>query len=498
MGRYLRGAETNVRVFNVIVVVEIQLMLYLWRKMMILFIRFLWSIHGAIAMVWICLSDAYTSCPDGLGKQIQAFLLPILIPRIKQFTRLHNRYDLNIRGVFMHVCETLLSPFDRLEIAIGKWGGRLLWGGRQLYEYSRLAKEGNIRLLVLKRRWFSSRPSCELIEVDLDEAPPFEAISYHWGRKPPSIPINVNGALILVTSAIDELLWYRTSIFTSHCFWIDAICINQTDSDEKGTQIPMMTRIYGQVTRVVVWLGAPESRKDTRITHKMIRALNWPEIFASTTQLLPGLFGNEKDAFVAVGKLFSHPWFERIWIVQEVAAGKTVHVMYHGICMGWEDLVVDANRLSHNPELRAFLLHHKLLNTSGSNSSTRKNGQNIIVNVLEEIHWAHLEFLNTLRVSTQGGKILPLAALLVATFPCKATHAKDKIFALLGIAGDAQQLTSSLNYEDEFEQIFLRATAFVVSTTSWFHLLSAAGRGYNSWSGKKTVKTCREATVMGA
>ena len=219
MGRYLRGAETDMRLFNAMALVEIQLMLYFGPKMMILFLGFLWSIHGAIAMVWICLWDAYTSCPDGLGKRIQAFLLPILIPRIKQFTRLHNRYDLNIRGVFMHVCETLLSPFDRLEIAIGKWGGR------QLNEYSRLRKKGSIRLLVLKKRWFFSRPSCELIEVGLNEAPPFEAISYHWGRKPPSIPINVNGAFILVTSAIDELLWYRRSIFTSHCFWISVSII---------------------------------------------------------------------------------------------------------------------------------------------------------------------------------------------------------------------------------------------------------------------------------
>jgi hypothetical protein len=93
-----------------------------------------------------------------------------------------------------------------------------------------------------------------------------------------------------------------------------------------------------------------------------------------------------------------------------------------------------------------------------------------------------------LRVSTQGGKILPLAVLLVATFPCKATFPKDKIFALLGIAGDAQQLTSSLDYEDEWEQVFLRATAFVLSTTSWFHLLSAAGRGYDSWTGKEPSK----------
>lgn len=145
MGRYLRGAETDMRLFNTMAVVEIQLMLYFGPKMMFLFIGFLWSIHGAIAMVCIWLSDAYTSCPDKLGKQIKAFLLPILMPRIKQLIRLHNRYDLNIRGVFMHVCETILSPFNRLEIAIGKWGGR------QLYEYSQLKKRGKYQAFSIEK-----------------------------------------------------------------------------------------------------------------------------------------------------------------------------------------------------------------------------------------------------------------------------------------------------------------------------------------------------------
>lgn len=239
MGRYLRGAETDMGLFNTMAVLEIQLMLYFGPKIIVHFIGYLWSIHSAIAMVCICLLDAYTSCPDGLGKRIEAFLFPILIPRIKQLTLLHNRYDLNIRGIFMHVCETLVSRFDRLEIAIGKWGRT------ERYEYSPLKKPRNIRLLVMKGRWFFSRPSCELVEVPLDEAPPFEAISYTWGLRPPSIPINVDGALILVTSAIDELLWYRRSIFTTHRFWIDAICIDQANMDEKSSQIPMMTEIYG-------------------------------------------------------------------------------------------------------------------------------------------------------------------------------------------------------------------------------------------------------------
>ena len=458
-------------------IVELQLMLYFGPTVITLLVGLLWPIRGLIAMVLISLVDASATCPDGLGKQLAAILLPLLIPRVKKLTQLHNRYDLNIRGLFMHVCETLVASFDRWEISIGKRRRA------QLYEYSELKTPGNIRLLKLKKRSLFCQPSCELIEVPLDESPPFEAISYNWGVKPPSTPIDVDGALVLVTATIDELLWYRRSIFTSHLFWIDGICINQNDPDEKSSQLPMMAKIYGRAARVVVWLGAPESRKDTHIVRKMIRALNWPEIIISTTALLPSLFGNEKEAFIAVGKLFSHPWFERIWIVQEVAAGKIVHVMYHGICIDWEVLVAAANRLGHNTELKTLLLRHNLPKATASNTSDYESRQDTTVNIVDQIHWPHLEFLTNIRRSTQMGKMLPLSLHLVATRGCKATDPRDKIFGLLGIAEDGPKFPPSC--KDDVDQVFLKATAFVLSTKEWFLLLSTAGRGYGSWNGKK-------------
>ena len=40
-----------------------------------------------------------------------------------------------------------------------------------------------------------------------------------------------------------------------HKIWIDALCINQDDREEKAEQIPCMSAIYGRAERVVVWLG---------------------------------------------------------------------------------------------------------------------------------------------------------------------------------------------------------------------------------------------------
>lgn len=39
--------------------------------------------------------------------------------------------------------------------------------------------------------------------------------------------------------------------------WIDAICIDQSDSTEKATQVPLMSEIYRQALQVNVWLGVP-------------------------------------------------------------------------------------------------------------------------------------------------------------------------------------------------------------------------------------------------
>jgi len=40
--------------------------------------------------------------------------------------------------------------------------------------------------------------------------------------------------------------------------WIDALCINQNDLEERATQIQLMHQIYAQAQHVVIWLG-PET-----------------------------------------------------------------------------------------------------------------------------------------------------------------------------------------------------------------------------------------------
>jgi hypothetical protein len=44
--------------------------------------------------------------------------------------------------------------------------------------------------------------------------------------------------------------------------WIDAMCINQRENDEKSFQVQMIRRIYEAAKLVVVWLGAAGNKSD--------------------------------------------------------------------------------------------------------------------------------------------------------------------------------------------------------------------------------------------
>lgn len=90
----------------------------------------------------------------------------------------------------------------------------------------------------------------------------YVAISYVWGDPTLSRSITINGASLPVTeSAFDALMSLRR-VDAQVTVWIDAICINQLDLDEKPLQVQFMDRIYACAKQTVVWPGLPADRSD--------------------------------------------------------------------------------------------------------------------------------------------------------------------------------------------------------------------------------------------
>jgi len=137
-------------------------------------------------------------------------------------------------------------------------------------EYSELT-ESEIRLVSFQESHHRrDHLRLRLQHFDLRQAPAYLALSYVWGDIGCERPINVNGSSLGITNGVRDALYHIYNL--SLCFeeglgrktgkgrkklflWIDAICINQKDMDEKAEQVPRMAEIYSSAFTVLVWLG---------------------------------------------------------------------------------------------------------------------------------------------------------------------------------------------------------------------------------------------------
>jgi hypothetical protein len=57
-----------------------------------------------------------------------------------------------------------------------------------------------------------------------------------------------------------------TSSVTPGYLWIDALCINQDDTQERSNQVSNMREIYHRAKRVVVWLDGDDQELPTALS----------------------------------------------------------------------------------------------------------------------------------------------------------------------------------------------------------------------------------------
>jgi hypothetical protein len=90
--------------------------------------------------------------------------------------------------------------------------------------------------------------------VPLPKAPPYIALSYHWGDPAITADIEVNGIKHRVTVNLEAAL-RRLRAAEVYTIWADALCINQTDTKEKSLQVPRIGTIFRKASEVAIWLG---------------------------------------------------------------------------------------------------------------------------------------------------------------------------------------------------------------------------------------------------
>ena len=213
------------------------------------------------------------------------------------------------------------------------------------------APDVTIRLLRLLPRKPFGQIRCELFEAAISDAPDYEAVSYTWGPDDFTGLIHIRGKPLLVSKTIEALLHHLSSYTESKVLWIDQICINQTDDAEKGSQVPLMRDIYSNATNTIVWLDDVEEPWKARA---MLAGI-WHEFVYGTVESSVTMIRQQSLNYPHSGgwsqliNIFAHPYFSRVWVVQEIVLSSSITVLASGELLSWKHLALFACKMGTHP-----------------------------------------------------------------------------------------------------------------------------------------------------
>ncbi|KAF2103728.1 heterokaryon incompatibility, partial [Rhizodiscina lignyota] len=147
----------------------------------------------------------------------------------------------------------------------------------------------------------------------------FEALSYTWGNQTSTQQIIMNGKIWNVSENLENALralLLRPETRNGMHYWIDALCINQADEDERNHQVKRMQTIYSDARAVVVWVGEPKEHeyKASQFLYEVNRVVlqepDGPPSF---------LYDLGQEVLQETESFFRKPYWQRLWIIQELA-----------------------------------------------------------------------------------------------------------------------------------------------------------------------------------
>ncbi|PKK43139.1 hypothetical protein CI102_13571 [Trichoderma harzianum] len=280
--------------------------------------------------------------------------------------------------------------------------------------------KNSLRLVEIQPAAHESDPVvCTLSEVTFGSKPKFEALSYMWGTEKADDAITLNGHPFEVgKNLLDALHFLRSQAMfkkTCHLFWIDAICINQSDVEERNRQVRIMDQIYFRADTVVVWLGS----KYSEFQREMISELKLEE----SEKLGEGSpqIGNSTQQKM-VRHLRTDPYWDRLWILQEIGKAWQLRVCYGNETFSWDDF------------MNLMMLH----NGDGATGPLR---------------------LDRLLRKEKYNDSHTLKRLLEEHRTTKCSEPRDKVYGLIGLASDAGEFP--IDYKKSLYEVWKDTMEFM-------------------------------------
>lgn len=111
---------------------------------------------------------------------------------------------------------------------------------------------------------------CELRVAALLDKPAYEVLSFRWGDPAHRTCVTVDNSELLVTLNLHAALIRLRRQEEKRTIWIDQLCIDQSNIEERIAQVHLMRDIYSSCTQCLGHLGRrdqphhPKSRRGVR------------------------------------------------------------------------------------------------------------------------------------------------------------------------------------------------------------------------------------------
>lgn len=191
--------------------------------------------------------------------------------------------------------------------------------------HAAILHKSETRILILHPGAFEEPVCGDLLVVGLPSKQPYEALSYTWadesGDATPCRTIRLGGRPFQVTANCENALRRLRRRSSTRYVWVDAICVDQKNIEERGHQVQLMPNIYSGAQTVLVYVGEAADGSDEFLASISAGRLtaDWPT--ARTVRPL--------------NTFFARRYFHRVWVLQEVVLARKAELICGASSIAW-------------------------------------------------------------------------------------------------------------------------------------------------------------------
>lgn len=191
----------------------------------------------------------------------------------------------------------------------------------QDFQHKRLADPAHqIRLLEVVPSKHGDDLHCKITTHRRRRAPAYTAISYEWGDELPDCEIGLNGSRSWVRPNLWQCLYQLQACNMAQYYWVDALCIDQNNNEERNAQVSAMGCIYADAAFVVAWIGNMGFGSSQAI--QFLKA--GPEVW---TLLYTRKLRSARTMSSRLASLTNRSYWRRVWVIQEILLASRVVVV---------------------------------------------------------------------------------------------------------------------------------------------------------------------------